>query len=147
MCSSTNKTSLNKVYLMQMKFVRPVGGIGFSDLTVPFFNEHNLVTVFNTSYYFRALLVYRCLLLNHEIDWLEILKNLLITPCRYSFAHNLIVPSMRTTRSKQSMAYTGLILWGSLPLELNMMENLTVFMVRLIKHFLRQNDLWKNVRL
>ena len=115
------------------KIVRQSEGLGFRHHTGPFLNQHRLLMMYNTSFFSRVLLLYKCSFLNSVRDWFRFFESSAYhTTC--SFARILIVPYIRTAPSRPSIAYIGPSLWNYSPLELNSIGNLTTFKVRLKEH-------------
>lgn len=130
---NTYTTHLTSVQTVQNQAIRIVTSSPFLTNATSLLHENNILTVAELVKYNLGIYMYR--ITNNQLPHLtSILSNSNVT--RFALNNNFLLPKVRTNYGKQTVYFSGISFWNSLPVDLKASRSLNVIKTKLKNHII-----------
>ena len=131
---AASPTNLNKLIVMQKKFIRIISKTDYYAHTSPLFKNLNLLKLNDIFKYFTLIYMYKALNLNKYPSFLAALQNCIATHNHSTRQLNRYrLPFYRNDQSKQSLLYNTIKFWIELSDDIKTSLSLNIFKSKLYK--------------
>ena len=138
---STYKTHLDRLFILQKKFIRLITFSSYRSHTEPLFKETKILTLYQINYFMNALFVYK--FINNELPHIfndMFVFNHCIQLRQTRQSSHIRLPSFNIQATKHTLRYKGGHIWNNLPGSIKCAKSIGEFK-RQLKHYLNDRNL------